>query len=233
MLNIFYRIILFLTRWTYGDFRAKDKMNYEEILLKIKNKEPFAFSRWGDGEWLNIRKAPGQNCDGNIYYHDLGDELKKIVSVKQDYYLGAQDYKKFNLFSDVENYQNQDWLDADVFHKASMNGELDNLIDTLKEIEVAYIGNISLKELSFIDTFVSIPYKNVWKFREKVVELIKSTISDHHKTYLFSAGMATNVFIHELWNYNKQNTYIDVGSIFDPYVGRNTRSYHKNLNISK
>jgi len=206
-------------------------MNYNELVLKIKDKDPFALSRWGDGEWLNIRKAPGTNCDGNIYYPDLGDYLEKIVNVKQDYYMGAQDYKKFNLLSDVEKYDKQSWIDADMLHKASMDGNLDSLITVLEEVEVVYIGNETLKDLSFVDTFVAIPAKNVWRFRERVIEVIKTTITTEHKTYLFSAGMATNVFIHELWNHNKNNSYIDVGSVFDPYVGRNTRSYHKNLKI--
>ena len=64
---------------------------YDDIVEAIILSKPFAFSRWGDGEWLNIRKAPGGNCDGNLYYHDLGDALQQIVEVKQDYILGAQD----------------------------------------------------------------------------------------------------------------------------------------------
>ena len=58
-------------------------MDYNELVLKIKDKDPFALSRWGDGEWLNIRKAPGTNCDGNIYYPDLGDYLEKIANVNK------------------------------------------------------------------------------------------------------------------------------------------------------
>jgi hypothetical protein len=34
-----------------------------------------------------------------------------------------------------------------------------------------------------------------------------------------------------LWKENKNNILIDVGSVFDPYVGRKTRSYHRNLKI--
>lgn len=206
-------------------------MKLEDINKKINKKTPFAFSRWGDGEWLNIRKSPGMNCDGNIYYHDLGDELRKIVEVRQDYYLGAQDYKKFKLLSDVEKFPNQDWVDADVFHKASMENRLGSFIETLQEANILYVGNDTHRNLNFIDKFIEIPYSNVWKYKEKLLELLKSSIDENHKIYLFSAGMATNVFIHEMWSINKENTYIDVGSVFDPYVGRKTRSYHHNLKI--
>lgn len=206
-------------------------MNLEEINRKIETKTPFAFSRWGDGEWLNIRKSPGKNCDGNFYYHDLGDELKKIVEVRQDYYLGAQDYKRFKLLSDVEKFPNQDWIDADVFHKASMENQLDSFIDVLQVANVVYIGNETHRNLNFINKFIEIPYANVWKHKDRLLELLISSMDKNNKVYLFSAGMATNVFIHEMWDANKKNTLIDVGSVFDPYVGRRTRSYHHKLKI--
>ena len=205
-------------------------MTLEDILFKLETDTPFAFTRWGDGEWFNIRKIQGANCDGNIYYPDLGDALKEIVKTKQDYILGAQDYKTFNLPSDVEDYD-QDWVDADVFHKASMEGRLQPLIETLKGKWVTYIGNEDLKKLPFIDEFITIPQNNIWLQRDELIKAVRSTFNDQHKVYCFSAGMATNVFIHDLWLENKTNTYIDVGSVFDPYVGKYTRSYHKNLNL--
>lgn len=205
-------------------------MTLKDIIYKIESNEPFALTRWGDGEWYNIRKLKGANCDGNIYYPDLGDALKEIVSVKQDYILGAQDYKTFNLTSDVEDYD-QDWIDADIFHKASMEGKLQPLIDTLANKWITYIGNKDLIKLTFIDEFITIPQNNIWLQREQLLNVVRSTFNNTHKVYCFSAGMATNVFIHELWKENKSNTYIDVGSVFDPYVGKATRGYHRNLKV--
>ena len=205
--------------------------DYTLIIEDLKNKKPFAFSRWGDGEWLNIKKHPGENCDGNKYYHDLGDNLRQIVEVKQDYYMGAQSYKNNAnvLRSDYHKYPHQEWINADVFHKASMRVVLGEFVDILKKEKVFYIGNNDLKKLNFIDNFLSIPQKNVWKFKDRVMELIKDNVTKDHKIFLFSAGMAANVFIHELWEYDKNNTYIDVGSVFDPYVDKFTRGYHKKV----
>jgi hypothetical protein len=202
---------------------------YNDIIKSITTNKPFAFTRWGDGEWLNIRKSPGSNCDGNLYYHDLGDELKSIVETKQNYILGAQD-KKWNLPSDVDNYPNQDWIDADIFHKASMDNKIFLLEEALQSKHVVYIGNKDLKHLSFINEFIEIPPNNVWLERGDVFNKVTQTIEKNkHKVYCFSAGMATNVFIDKLWHFNMTQTYIDVGSVFDPYVGKITRSYHKNL----
>lgn len=203
-------------------------MKYETIIHNIQNNIPFAFSRWGDGEWLNVNKASGQNCDGNIYYSDLGDELKKIVEVKQDYYMGVQTLIERSV-KESQKYP-QDWCDSDIFHRESINGNLNKFIEVLSNSHIVYTGNESLKKLDFIDEFIEIPYNNCWNQRDEIIEKISNTF-DRHKIYLLSAGMACNVFIDRLWKINNTNTYIDVGSVFDPYVGRNTRRYHKKLKI--
>jgi hypothetical protein len=203
--------------------------NISQILYRIKNEIPFAFSRWGDGEWLNVNKHVGQNCDGNIYYDDLGDELKDIVSTKQDYDMGVQSLIQWS--TEQASKYNQNWGDADVLHRLSMSGKLDSFIDVLNESYVVYIGNESLKSLPFIDEFIEIPYNNVWNVRGDLLKNIKNTLDGKYKIYCFSAGMATNVFIDSLWKTNNTNCYIDVGSVFDPYVGRMTRGYHKKLQL--
>lgn len=204
-------------------------MNLNQIIKKINNHEPFAFTRWGDGEWYNINKVKGKNCDGNTYFEDLGDELLKIVSEQQDYFLGTQTLINYSIQESKKHPQN--WVDADVFHKASMKGNLNIFIDELEKQHVVYIGNKSLSKLTFINEFIEIPINDSWKSKEEILEKVKNTYSNKLKVYLFSSGMASNYFIHVLWKENKNNIYIDVGSVFDPYVGKKTRSYHKNLKI--
>jgi len=204
-------------------------MKLENYIENLKTNNPFALTRWGDGEWFNLNKKKGQNCDGNIYYEDLGDELLKIVSEKQNYHLGVQTLISYSV-SQSENYP-QDWVDADVFHKASSDGNLQEFIEVLENSHVVYIGNESLKNLSFVNEFIEIPYNNCWMIKDEIIKNVESTFSGKTKVYLFSAGMATNYFIHELWNKNNKNIYIDVGSVFDPYVGRITRQYHRKLKI--
>ena len=205
-------------------------MKYETLLHNIEKNIPFAFSRWGDGEWLNVNKANGQNCDGNIYYADLGDALKKIASVKQDYYMGIQTLIPWSV-NQGKKYP-QDWCDSDVLHKASIDGTLNTFINLLHNVHIVYVGNESLRKLDFINEFIEIPYNNCWNQRNQIIDKIKATFEEgNHKVYLLSAGMACNVFIDQLWKLDNTNTYIDVGSVFDPYVGRNTRSYHRKLKI--
>jgi len=205
--------------------------NISDLTDKIDNNQPFAFSRWGDGEWLNVNKHKGSNCDGNVYYEDLGDALLEIASTKQNYHMGMQTLITWS--SQQANKYDQNWGDADVMHRASMQNELQPFIKSLTSAHIVYIGNESLKSLPFINEFIEIPYTNIWNDRKTLISRITETFDDNIcKVYCFSAGMATNVFIDQLWKLNNNNTYIDVGSVFDPYVGRITRSYHRKLQLT-
>ena len=198
-----------------------------DITNRIINHEPFAFSRWGDGEWHNVDKRKGQNCDGNIYYEDLGDALLEVVSTRRDYDLGVQTLHPWSVQQAKKFDQN--WGDSDVMHKASEKNQLQPLFDCLNNSYVIYIGNRSFSKLSFVDRLIEIPYNNVWLQKDILMDSIYSTFDYKFKVYCFAAGMASNVFIHEAWNRNNTNVYLDVGSVFDPYVGRKTRGYHKTI----
>jgi len=215
---------MLLPQMGYRELIDKDLRFYQEMLTKLRCNQSFAYTRWGDGEWFAIEKRQGYNCDKCNYYPSLGIALEKIVEEKQDYYMGRG--KDKNLYSAASKYQ-QDWQSAEVFIDADYVGKLDLFIDVLKTKHVVYIGNKDLKKLPFIDEFIEIPQANVWNFKDSIMSKIRATMTDDHKIYLFSAGMASNVFIHELWKNNDWNTYIDVGSVFDRYVGKTTRSYQK------
>lgn len=204
-------------------------MTYDELIDNVRHLRPMALSRWGDGEWLTIREAPGGNCDGNLYYPELGRRLKQIVSVPQPYVMGAQFHD--HLPSDREKYD-QDWIDADILHRASMREELGRFSEALKNVPVVYIGNETLSTLPFINEFIEIPYNNVWNQYNQVIDQITEHLGKQTKVFLFSAGMAANVFVHDMWTGHPTNLYLDVGSVFDPYVGRNSRSYHQKLKLS-
>ena len=210
-------------------------MRYQDYIQLIKERTPFAFSRYGDGEWQNIRMDlyPGSthNCDGNEYYPELGKRLEEIVSVKQDYYMAIQRPSVKNWPWLKDNYK-QDWVDSDIFHEASEQSHLRAFFNVLETVHVVYVGNRDLSKLPFVNTFIEITQNNCWDNYQRYLEEIKDRITNEHKVFLFSAGMTANIFVHDLWQYNKNNSYIDIGSVFDPYVGKNTRSYHFKLNLS-
>lgn len=205
---------------------------YNEICSKLELNTPFALTRWGDGEWIAVNQGKGSNCDKCYYYPELGIALKNIVTTKQNYYMCGLRNASNQLLTETSKYK-QKWYPVDLFYHTSTTIGINKFIEILKTKHVVYVGNKDLKTLSFIKEFISIPSSNAWNFKDTILSSIRNTLNNEHKVYLFSAGMASNVFIHELWKNNNQNTYIDVGSIFDPYVGKTTRSYHKNMLIKE
>ena len=86
--------------------------------------------------------------------------------------------------------------------------------------------------LNVYNLFISIPEKDCWLDKDSVVNTIKNYINNWHKKniiVLFCASMATNAMIDELYNWNYKHTYLDMGSVFDPYVGVAKRSYHNKI----
>ena len=219
---------------------------YLEICQKLASDQPFSLSRWGDGEWYAVEARPGHNCDKNDY--NIKDELGNSLSYRltqvlktpkpSNYFMCAQQvescYSAHHLFTD------QEWKSANIFHWASIDNKLDCLFNALKQAScVIYIGNKSLSRLPFISQFIEIPEKNVFSIYQQKLLDITNTFTDNtcqilsHKLYVFSAGMAANVFIDDLYNLNPFNSYIDIGSVFDPYVDKRSRGYHSSLTVNK
>lgn len=199
-------------------------MTLQEIVSKLDRKEQFAFSRWGDGEFAALFGDEGQNCDGVRYESDMVSELKKILS-EADYYLGKQPYYP-NLYTQSRIRQiealSNDWIDADVFHTASKKGELRPFLKALGNRDVILVGNGRLKNLDtfFEFEFIQTPSTDTWSKKEGILPTIKVK---KDTVVLFACGISANWFVHQL---SGKCTAIDVGSLFDPFVGSKTRQYH-------
>ena len=161
----------------------------------------------------------GANCDGHKYYPDLGvkllrawNEPKGVVALQR---LARDQFK-------IEG----DYPDADILHRASIKGELGLLMDVIAKRNVVLVGPAHLRKLTFYNGFIEVPLKNAWKQYENILLSIALSSSD---VILYCCGMMAEVFIHAF--HVDDITQIDCGSVFDPYVGVNSRQYHKKLKI--
>lgn len=216
-------------------------MTYEQLIQKIENKEPFSFSRWGDGEFNAMMGKQGRNCDGHIYFEDLGRALSEVLDGQregQDYYLGLQNLAK-RLNKDNPHFQELtegiDWINADIIHNHSIkNNGVDSLFKALEGRGVTLVGPLHLMEIADANgwRFIDIPIKNCWtqyaETRKRLTSLEERSASD---VWLYCASMMSNVLIDDMHGYGRGHTQIDIGSAFDPYVGRLTRTYHENLEL--
>jgi len=221
-------------------------MNYTEHIDKINNKERYSFSRFGDGEWNAILEKKGFNCDGHHYFTDMGVRLKEILEETPDYYIGLQNLAKRTYPVNIQRFTNDfnlTWSASDIFHNASINNNLKPLLDALETRNVVLVGGEHLEKFNKKYRFIKIPSKDCWlKHKETLTtiqeRLLKHDVNENEEpksfVILFCASMMSNVLIDELHNLAKQPTIdatlIDIGSVFDMYVGVNSRSYMRNKN---
>lgn len=217
---------------------------YQDFIDHIENDIPFSFTRWGDGEANAIlgTKKPHKaqhNCDHHQYFPDMKEAMIKVLKSEPDYYLGIQNLAMKLRGPEIEELikgLNISFSDADILHKASIHGNLGKLFEALneKKDKIVIIGPDYLKALkSKIDYryFISISSVDCWLDKSTVInECARLCMNETGLIFLFSASMATNVWVDILYNrYGEDNSFLDMGSLWEPYIGRSNRSYHKDI----
>jgi hypothetical protein len=207
----------------------------------LKKNTPFSFARYGDGEWAAILGRKGANCDGHQYYPDLGRRLSSALKGGAPYFYGLQDYTLKVDGREIVDYLRSRAIDipfhnADVFAFANVLGRLGAFVEALRKKPVAIIGPSPLRGLARVvplTEFFEIPSTNCFLQADEVIARIREWGTKRAGVvYLFSASMAANVMIHELFPLlGATNWLIDVGSIWDPYVGLRSRSWFQSLDL--
>jgi hypothetical protein len=197
--------------------------------------QPFSFARYGDGEWLSILGATGQNCDGHPYTPGLARELGEAVTSAADYTFAsrvtAQIRDQVVRWCKLNNVD-REWHSTEVFLEASLAGKLKPLVFALRMRYVGYVGpehllHFANDEFNVVG-FAPIPKVNAYGEIAGMVRDALGLVDLGADTLLISAGPAANALIHRLHpRIGKRVTMIDVGSVFDPYVGVLSRSYAK------
>lgn len=125
------------------------------------------------------------------------------------------------------------WYCGEVFHKASMKGQLFPLIEQLRKMHVVVVGPSYLKSLhpKIFKCAGTIPVRSRdchTHYKDTLASILKARRTLKGPVVVsFSAGPTAKVLIHDLHSQIGQDTFlIDFGSLWDPYVGRKTRRYH-------
>jgi len=222
--------------------------DFYKFLNKIKSGEHFSLSRWGDGElmilnneFIDIRsKGDGEfRFDPNIDGYDVLRKKMLLSYLNRDdeYYIGIACPccvgEEKHLQMKLKSGQNEAHLTwANIFVNSNYQKTLNEFIPELRNHKVNIVVNKNSKfsELPFKPYCIWTVGTDAWVEDSKVILKIKDYIESNNienEIFLFAAGPLANILTYELWRYvSKKNTYIDIGSVLDPYLQlKLTRGY--------
>lgn len=199
-------------------------------------RDNFSFSRWGDGEWKALlHPGAGHNCDGHDYFPSLGAALAEVLESHPRYLLGMQSFAQKRMGDEINTWLAQRkltdlvWCDSDILHRSSIKDELGAFMGALRQRRNVLVGPARLQPIAAAlkAELVEIPLYNAWEsYAPTHSQIVRHLEED--TVVLYCAGMTSNVHIDHLWGeYADWVTQIDIGSLFDPFCGIASRSYHQ------
>jgi hypothetical protein len=214
------------------------KRPFADFVEDLKTNKPFAFSRWGDGEWHAVfGRNSGRNVDGHPYTSALSKDLCAILRSRPPYFIGMQNLaiqifgSKIDDWLAANNLLDLEWVDAWVFHDASAAGELHKVIEVFKQRPLLLVGPPHLEKLKIvlnIAQFVVVPARDAHNQLQTVLANAVSQLAKMPPDTVVSvsAGMTGNIIVERLFNHRcGAITVIDFGAVWDWYAGRRSRQY--------
>lgn len=214
------------------------------IIDKLKETNPFSLIRFGEGEIRILSKRKHDNkfeCVSKNKEWSV-DEIKDnwLFQDLENCFL-YDDKTYFCFIQDQGFYQNLNFVKSKFEHKKihSITAFYTMFLNFYKTFPLYFnkydsINFICNKNANFKK--INLNIKNVWnKFDTfnswKQIEYINEVIEEisklNNSVFIFTTGFSTKLMIHRLHNLNKNNVYIDCGSIFDKIIyNKKTRSGH-------
>jgi hypothetical protein len=231
----------------------------DELIEMLKKNEKYAFARFGDGEcciltnskWLNRPRSSATWKHVPHRYEDEKFRLQLMKSIRysdKNYFIGIHRNKnhpsrRWDSFEDkTTNMTTVPYRQLSfscVFQHFNWKKSIDEFMPTALSKKCFLIHNeygILNNKFNFEDTFL-VPKENAHLKWNKTFIEIKNYIKDNNiidSVFLFATGPGSSPIIHNLWKENKDNFFIDIGSILDKEMfahDRNkgiTRVYLKN-----
>jgi len=216
------------------------KGDFDFFVNLIKTDVSFSLSRWGDGELKILENKPldlRSKGDGE-FRHDPNDPqclkmreilMKSYKHHDSDYYIGVAcrccvGYEKFNYMKTLSGQPESNLTWANIFVNSNYKHFLTDFISALQGKKVILVANKNSKldNLPFkIEKFYPVS-TDAWITNYELSQQLQMEIGEFNvknHIYLFAAGPFANILTYELWNYSKENTYIDIGSTLDKILG--------------
>jgi hypothetical protein len=195
---------------------------------QLKNRQPFAFSRFGDGE---LRILMGQLNHYPEFRYDPSDPayaflrerlLESFRYKSETYHVGISCPKCVGeerfLWAKQHSGQTEQQLTwATLFVNSNYSYYRDHVIQLFADYRVFLVCNrsASLESLPFPVVRDFRIENNAWQTNFNLANQIAERISRENiegALFLFCAGPFANILTHKLHERSKKNTYLDVGS---------------------
>ena len=207
-------------------------VTYKKMLSNLKGSKQFKFARYGDGEIYCMNGKNGQNCDNHKYFQDMGAALRQTIIQEPEYMVGIQPLSVSHIPEHVQNYFGHftTLYNADVLHNASIDGQIEKFTTAITGRYVILVGPAHLAPVVQECVHIVIPDVDCWLQYENVRQQIEFHIEGiNNAVVLLCASMMSEVIISYFEDH--PHTFIDCGSVLDPYAGVNSRKYHYKLKI--
>jgi hypothetical protein len=215
-----------------------------EYLLDIEQKKHFSFTRYWDGEMACMVGREGMNCDSAPYSSALREHLKKTISNNYSYYHSI--YWPYNhegtknLQVTFDNYLQAEskieWFDAMIWQRCFEAGNFHQyVVNALQDKNILFVAGEHIKPIQqkikvrdFIPVHDRLAFDNLESTEDEIVGKY-----ENGDVIIFCAGMASNCMIDDLFPIIGQRvTMLDMGSVWDAYLGYQKRQWIRRVPIS-
>ncbi len=196
-------------------------LTYSQIVSNLENGINFAYARYGDGELFCMQGKEGHNCDKHQYFETLGKNLKRSLK-EQTYYWGMRRDAREGLKEFLPKQYTPS--ENSLFVDASKQERLKSFFKAIEGRNVILVAppHIELDN----EHHITISEENCWLDYSHIWTHCNALIKPDD-VMIICAGMATPVLIHDMYPILTQATYIDMGSVLDPYYGKISRGYQR------
>ena len=207
----------------------------EHFLGLLKRNENFSLSRYGDGEWMAMNTTPASPGMGEWQINPVDPRTDKsrvalLESLKykhDNYYVGICPCYTDILLASGQSPENVTY--ANIFCNKNYETFKTKFVEVFKEKQIVFVCNkdADLSKLPFTCDTIYHVEDNAWI---ENYDLYDTIVNDDHtgKVFLFAAGPLSKILTGKLWMVDKTNTYIDIGSSLDEFIGNkhHPRAYY-------
>lgn len=211
------------------------------FLNKIRNKQPFALIRFADGEYSIINNIVCHNSLDNWKYHGQKSMISKHLyeamningsnayvgiaapcddATMYKYYIDNIEFKANLTYANI--FCNNNYA---VFKNFIDTSDLNIVLISSDCFENKKLGNLNVIYHYKIHERLVEFWETNWQMHKRNVEKLATMFNN--TLFIISGGPVGKVMINFMYNINKENTYMDVGSTIDPYTKQKVSRHYQ------